>query len=76
MASDRLGMEASVQRIFIFAQTVRAERKVGHGCFRTVVGDAGDDTVAGSAVRAVYERVMVAPVGRVKKLPQAVGAYG
>ena len=76
MAGDRLGMEAPVERVLVLALTVGAERKSGHGRVGAVIRDAGDDTVARTAVRAGYEWIAEAPVVRVKQLPQAVGAEG
>src|SRR6185369_15380258 len=65
-----------VERIMVFAQAVGAERETSHGRSGAVVGDAGDDAVAGTAVGAGYERVTEAPVGRIEQLLQAVGAEG
>ncbi len=75
-AGDRLGVEAAVGGIFVLASAVGAHRKPGHRRVRAVVGRATDDREPRPALRAVDERVAVAPVGRVEELPQAVVAGG
>ncbi len=63
-AAHRLGMVASVQRVFIGRRTARAHGKACHGGVRAVVGEAADNGVARAAVCAVGKGVaMVAIVG-------------
>ena len=69
-----LGMKAAGGGIFVFLPAGAAHREGGHGGVWPVVGNSGDDGVAGTAVGAVYEGIPEAPVGRVKELAQAVGA--
>ena len=76
MAGDRLGMKAPVERVPVFSQTVRAERKASHGGLGAVIRDTGDDAEAGTAVGAGNERIMIATVARVEQFPQAVRAEG
>jgi hypothetical protein len=76
MARNWLGMKAPIQRLIVFAQTIRAEREIRHGGFGAVVGNACNDAVTRAAVGAGDEWVTEAPVGRVKKFPQAVGTEG
>ena len=56
-----LRVEAPIERIFVFAQTVGAHRKPCHRGLRTVVGERMRDREARSAVRAVCEGVAPAP---------------
>ena len=71
-----LGMETPICRVVVFQPAVGAEREGGHGGPGPVVGDSGDDAVAGTAVGAGDERVAVTAVGRVEELTQAVSAEG
>jgi hypothetical protein len=71
-----LGVEAAVGRVLVLLAAVVAHGEHGHGGGSPVVGDREDDRVAGTAVRAVDERVAVAPVGGVEELEQAVVAGG
>ena len=73
---DRLGVEASIRRIRVFAPAVRAHRKAGHRRRRAVIGDRADDRETRPALRAVDERVAEAAVGRVEELAQTVLAGG
>jgi hypothetical protein len=69
-------VEAAVGRIAVLALTGRAHGEAGHGCARPVVGDARDDGEPRPAIRAVDERVAVAPIRRVEQLGEAVTAGG
>jgi hypothetical protein len=75
-AGVRLGVEASVGRVLVLGAAERAHLEAGHGGQRPVVGDAADDREAGTAVRAVDERVAVAAIGRIEQLGQAALAGG
>ena len=76
-AAHRLGVEAAVGRVVVLGAGTPAHiAKRGHRRVRPVVGDRRHDRVARPAVRAVRERVAVAPVGRVGDLATAVGARG
>ena len=76
VAGDRLGVEAAVSGILVFAATGGTEREAGHRRAASVVGDGRHDREAGAAIRAVDERVAVASIGRVEELLQAVVARG
>ena len=69
-------MEAAVGRVLVLPPAVVAEREPRHRRVRAVVGDGGDDREPRPALRAVDERIPVAPVRRVEELTQAVGAGG
>ena len=73
-AADGLGVEAPVGRILVLAAAVGAHVERGHRRVRPVVGHRADDREARPAVRAVHERVAVAPVGGVEELAEAVVA--
>ena len=73
-AAVRLGVVAAVFNIAVLLFTVGAHGKLTHGGLGPVVGDVLYDGETGAAVGAVYKGVAVTPVGRVKKLSQAVGA--
>ena len=68
------GRESGGRRVVVFLPAVRAERKGSHGRVGPVVGDAGDDAVAGAAVGAGDEGVAEAPVCGIEQFPQAVVA--
>ena len=57
-----LSMEASVQGIIILRLALRAHLEVAHGCPGAVIGHVFNDRKSGAAVRAVDERVAVAPI--------------
>ncbi len=57
-----LGMEPAVCRVLVFPPAVRTHAESGHGGLGPVVGDVFDDGEAGTAVRAVGERIAVAAV--------------
>ena len=71
-AADRLGMKPAIKRVMIFPFTLRTQGKRLHGCLVTVVGNILNDGEAGAAVGAVYERIAVSSVGRVKQLPETI----
>ena len=61
-AAHRLGVVASVQRVFIGRRTARAHGKARHGGMGAVVGEAADDGVARAAVGAVGKGVVVVAI--------------
>ena len=69
-------MKAAVERVFVFGSAIFAHREFPHGRLRAVIRDVFDDRKARPAVRAVYERVAVAAVARVKQLSEAFVACG
>ena len=71
-----LRVEASIGRVGVFAGATRAHLEGLHRSCRTVVGQRVDDGEARPAVRAVDERVAVAPVVGVEQLGQAIVAGG
>ncbi len=73
-ARDGLGMEAPVERVLVFAPARVAQREARHAGVRPVIRQRVDDRVARTALRAVDERIAVAPIGRVGKLAHAVVA--
>ena len=75
-AADRLGVEAAVGGVVVLGRAPLAHGERRHRGQRPVVGHVADDGEPGPAVGAVDERVLVAPVGRVGQLAQAVGAGG
>ena len=75
-AGIRLCVETAVRGILVFLAAGVAERKHCHGRGRAIVGNVAHDGVARSAVGAVGERILVAPVSRVGEFPQAIGAGG
>ena len=75
-AGVRLRVEAAVERVVVFGLALGAHPEARHRRLRAVVGDALDDREARAAVRAVDERVAVAPVGGVGELGQARVARG
>ncbi len=70
-----LGMKTPVERITVFSRTLRTHRKTGHGRFGPVIGHILYYSETRSAIGAVYERIAVAPVTRIKDLPPAVVTY-
>ncbi len=69
-----LRMEAPVPGVVVLAPARVAHDEARHRRRRPVVRHAQHDRVARAAVRAVRERVAVAPVGRIVDLGEAVGA--
>ena len=69
-------MEAAVQRVGVLPPAFGTELERAHGGPGPVVGDIENDAIARPAVRAVGERVPVAPIMRVKELAEAIGAGG
>ena len=67
-----LGMEAPVARIAVFRRASRTHAETPHRRVRPVVGQSFEDAEPRAAVRAVRERIAVAPVGRIEDLPQAI----
>ncbi len=79
-AADRagvgLGVEAAVQRVFVFPLAVGAHLEDAHGGQRPVVGDVLDDGEARAAVGAVGEGIAVAAVALGENFLQAGAAGG
>jgi hypothetical protein len=75
-AGHRLGVEAPIQRIFVFGAAVVTEREIRHGGVWTVVGNVLDDGEARSAIGAVDEGIEVAPVIRIEQFALAIGTDG
>ena len=74
-AGVRLGVEAAVRRVLVLARgRPGTSRTPAIVVFGRSYGHAAHDREARTAVRAVGERVAVAPVGGVEQLGQAVGA--
>ncbi len=73
-AGVRLGVEAAIQRVFIFFAAGRTQREALHRRVGTVVGQRLDDRKARATVGAVDERVAVAAVGGIEQLAQTVRA--
>src|SRR5215212_5933434 len=69
-----LGVEAAVGGIFVLAAAIGAHLEARHRCCGPVVRERAGDGEARTAVRAVGERVAVAPVRGVQKLSQAIFA--
>ncbi len=64
-AAHRLGVVASVQRVFIGRRAARAHGKARHGGVGAVVGEAADNGVARAAVGAVGKGVVMVAIRRV-----------
>ncbi len=75
-AGIRLGVEAPVERIGVFGGAGGAHGEAVHGGHGAVIGQVADDGEARSAVGAVDEGVVVAPVCGVEELADAVRAGG
>ena len=73
-AGQRLRMEAAVVRVFVFGAARGTQWKIRHRGVRPIVGHARDQRVARPALRAVDERVAVAPVARSQHLAAAIVA--
>ena len=65
-ASFGLCVETAVGRIFVFGGTLGTERKIRHGGIFAVVGNGFNNGKTRTAVSAVSERVVVAPIGWVE----------
>jgi len=78
--TDRAGvglrMKASISRIIVLTLALGTHAETAHRRRRPVVWDRADNGESRSAVRAVGERVPVAPIMRVKELAEAIGAGG
>jgi len=61
-----LGMKSSVFWVVILSLAKGAHYKVLHRGLGPVIGDINDDSIAGSAVSAVDERVLKAAVIEIK----------
>ncbi len=75
-AGHGLGVEPAIRGARVLGSARRAERERPHRRGRPVVRQVIDDRRPRAAVRAVRERVPVAPVGGVEQLAQAVVAGG
>ncbi len=73
-AGHRLGVEAAVERIAVFAGARRTHHEGCHGRGRAVIRNVFDDRKARAAVRAVNEGIAEPTVLGIEQLPQAVGA--
>jgi hypothetical protein len=73
-ASQRLGVIAAIQGVFVLRAALGTERKAGHGGIRPVIGQGVDDRVTRPALGAVDERIAVAAFGGVLQLGQAIVA--
>ena len=69
---QRLCMEASIKRSRVFGGTLWAQRKLSERGVRPVVGQCANQRVARSALRAVDERVTIAPRIGVAQLRQTL----
>ena len=65
-------MKATVRGVFVFSATLGAHLKLAHRCARAIVRNVFDDREAGTAVRTVDERILVAAILGVKQFSQAV----
>src|ERR1700684_2587156 len=61
-------MKAPVSRILIFLLAVSAHGKGRHRCLCPVIRYVAQDGVAWPAMRAIGERIAVAPVGRIPEI--------
>ncbi len=73
-AAIRLGVKAAVEWIGVLFATYGAHGEIGHGCIGSVIGQAGDNAVAGSAIGAIGEGIKVPPVARRKDIFKAIRA--
>ena len=65
-------MKAPVGRISILRFARGAHAKFSHGGGRAVVGNVGDDGVAGAAIGAIRKRIAVPPIFGLREIAQAV----
>ncbi len=72
----RLRVEAPVAWVLVLAPAIVAHGETAHRRAPAVVGQRLDDREAGSAVRAVGERVAIAAVGGIEQLAQTRVAGG
>ena len=75
-AGIRLGVEAPVLGVTVFAFAFGTHHEGGHAGARTVVGQCADDGKTRPAVGAVGKRVVPAPVARIAQFGQAGSAGG
>ena len=71
-----LRMEATISRILILGATGRAHRKRAHRGARAVIRNAFDDRQPWAAMRAIGERIAIAPRERIEDFYYAFGAGG
>ena len=71
-----LRMKAPVERVSILCGAGGAHRKVIHRRGRSVIGQRADDGKARPAVGAVDKRIVIAPIGGVEQLTQAIVTGG
>lgn len=71
---NRLGMKASVSRVFIFLAARPAHFKGRHGCRGPVIRNVPQNGQARSAMGAIGKGIAVTPVGRVADVGQACRA--
>jgi hypothetical protein len=65
-------MKSPVGGIIILCFALRTHGKNRHSRIRPVVRDSPGDTIPGTAVRTIYERVLITPVLPIKKLFQTI----
>ena len=73
-AGQRLCMEAAIVRVFVFGAATWTQREIRHRGIGPVVRHARDQRIARPALRAVDERIAVAPVVRGQHLAAAIVA--
>ena len=73
-AGDRLRMEAAIRRVMIFYGAGLAQRERPHRRARTIVRDRFDDRKPRAAMRAIGERIAIAPRTRIADFRFAVEA--
>ena len=61
-ASNRLGVKAAIGRVVILGLAGGAEGELGHGGPRPIVGQLADDRPPRAAIRAIRERIAIAPL--------------
>ena len=71
-----LRVKTAVSRILVLALAGGAHRELLHRCQRAIIRNALDNGIPGTAVGAVYERIAIPSVSRVKQFPEAIIADG
>jgi hypothetical protein len=69
-------MEAAIRRIVVFGLARRTHRENFHRSVRAIVRQGFNDAEARATIRAVGERIEVAPIRRIENLAQAIRASG
>src|SRR5262249_46606701 len=73
-AGRRLSVKSAVVGVFVFGAARGAHRKLTHRRLGAVIRRVLDDRKSRPATDAVDERIAKAPVARIEKLPQTIGA--